>query len=69
LNAKDRDHCGRKKKITSAVEEAIVDAVTKDRYGWEKTLVQLGLQFNISSQSAFRILLLAFRKLLIYGGS
>jgi len=44
---KDRDRCRRKKKITSAVEEVIVDAVTKDRYAREKTLVQLGLQFNI----------------------
>jgi len=65
-HAKDGDHRGRKKKITSAVEEVIVDAVTKGRYGREKTLVQLGLQFNISSQSVFRILLLAFRKLLIW---
>jgi len=48
-HVQDRDRHGRKKKITSAVEEAIVDAVTKDRYGREKTLVQLGLQFNISS--------------------
>ena len=55
-HVKDRDRRGRQKKITSAVEEAIVDAVTKDRYGREKTLVQLGLQFNISSQSVFQIL-------------
>ena len=48
------------------ISALIVDAATKDRYGREKTLVQLGLQFNISSQSAFRILLLAFRKLLIW---
>ena len=46
-HVKDRDRRGRKKKITSAVEEAIMDAVTKDRYAREKTLVQLGLQFNI----------------------
>jgi len=38
-HVKDRDRRGRKKKITSAVEEAIVDAVTKDRYGREKTIV------------------------------
>jgi len=54
-HVKDRDRRGRKKMITS-VEEPIVDAVTKDRYGREKTLVQLGLQFNISPQSVFRIL-------------
>ena len=38
-HVKDRDRRGRKKKITSAVEEAIVDAITKDRYAREKTLV------------------------------
>jgi len=31
------------KKITPAMEQPAVDAVTKDRYCREKTLVQLGL--------------------------
>jgi len=55
-HVKDRNRRGRKNKITLAVEETIVDAVTKDRYGREKILVQLGSQLNISSQSVFRIL-------------
>jgi len=53
-NLKDRS--GRKRMITPTVEQAVVDAVTKDQYGREKTLVELGSQFNISSQSVLRIL-------------
>ncbi|KAF8421670.1 hypothetical protein EV426DRAFT_195391 [Tirmania nivea] len=48
-HVQNRDRCGRKKKITPAVEQAIMDAVIKDQYGREKILVQLGLQFSISS--------------------
>jgi len=43
-HVKDRDRRGRKIKITAAVEEVFVDTVTKDQYGREKALVQLGLQ-------------------------
>ena len=55
-HVKDKDRSGRKKKITPTMEQAVVDAVTKDQYGREKTLVELGSQFNISSQSVLRIL-------------
>jgi len=52
----DAPRTGRPVRITQRVEQAVVDAVTKDRYGREKTLVQLGAQFQISAQSVFRIL-------------
>jgi len=51
-HVKDRDRRGRQKKITSAVEEAIVDAVTKDRYGREKHLSSLAYS-SISHPRAY----------------
>jgi len=52
-HVQNRDRCGRKEKSTLAVEQAMVDANIKSLYGREKTLIQLGLKFNISSQSVF----------------
>lgn len=55
-HVKDKSRCGRPTKITPMDEEAVINAVLKDRYGREKTVLQLASQFNISSQSVLRIL-------------
>ena len=59
----DKPHSGRLAKVTSRVKQSVADAATKDRYGQEKTLPQLGAtQFNISTQSVRRILKKHHRK-------
>src|SRR5438445_10855909 len=55
-HVKNKVRSGRPIRITPSVEQAVVDAVLKDRYGREESIVQLGLQFNISPQSTLRIL-------------
>ncbi|RPB28962.1 hypothetical protein L211DRAFT_864606 [Terfezia boudieri ATCC MYA-4762] len=55
-HVKDKARSGRPKKVTAVVEQAVVDAVIKDRYGREKTTAQLALEFNISADSVLRIL-------------
>ena len=50
----DKLRSGRPVRVTKRVEIGVVNAVTNDRYGREKTLRQLVAQFNISTQSVHR---------------
>ncbi|KAF8430295.1 hypothetical protein EV426DRAFT_556624, partial [Tirmania nivea] len=49
VHVANRPRSGRPVKVTQRIEQAVVNAITNDQYGREKTLVQLGIQFNISS--------------------